>query len=622
MQLNVNSISLSFGDRDILKNISFTLSEKSRIALSGANGEGKTTLLKILVGEMEKDDGSVSKDKDATMLYVAQNGALFTHKTLKEEAFSIFEKFPKADNEKESLFAKISKGLGFSKADENKDCTLFSGGFQMRIMLLKALIAKPTFMFLDEPTNYLDIETRLWLVDYLNSLSGGYILVSHDKYFLDETVNEVYELQKGNLYKFKGNYSFYETERIKNLEMLIKKAAEQEKEIKKTEAFIERFRYKATKSKSVQSKIKALEKVEIIEVPPHLKHIHFTIPSVDFSPNDIFTVENVSKYYADKCIFKDVSFYVGKGERCAIIGRNGEGKSTLLRLLTSTESPTSGTIKMGAVPYVYFRGDDDASILKKHSECKDLTVLEYAIRFGEIDEKTAKNMLGAFMFSGDDILKKVGVLSGGEKSRLELLTLILHKTGLLILDEPTNHLDIASKDMLLEAIKAYNGTVVFVSHDVHFIENLATKIIQLENHKATVYDGGWNYFSSRMSEKGESESSFVFGKVKTDKTQKMNNLSKNEQNVDFQKEDKSALNSYEEAKRRRNEEKAKAKKLLSLEETIARLEAEIEENENALEQEAVYSSFEKSKEVLSKIEELKTLLAKAENEWLLLQEEC
>lgn len=612
MQLNVNGISLAFGERDILRNISFTLSEKSRVSLAGANGEGKTTLLKILVDEMEKDDGSISKDKDATMLYVAQNGALFTHKTLKEEAFSIFEKFPRPNNEKESLFAKISKGLGFSKSDGNKDCTLFSGGFQMRIMLLKALIAKPTFMFLDEPTNYLDIETRLWLLEYLNSLSGGYILVSHDKYFLDETVNEVYELQRGNLYKFKGNYSAYETERIKNLEMLQKKALEQEKEIKKTEAFIERFRYKATKSKSVQSRIKALEKMEIIEIPPHLKHIHFTIPSVDFSPNDIFTVENISKYYDDKCIFKDVNFYVGKGERCAMIGRNGEGKSTLLRLLTSTENPTSGSIKMGDVPYVYFRGDDDASILKKHSECKDLSVLEYAIRFGEIDEKTAKNMLGAFMFSGDDILKKVGVLSGGEKSRLELLTLISHKTGLLILDEPTNHLDIAAKDMLLEAIKAYKGTVIFVSHDVHFIENLATKIIQLENHKATVYDGNWSYFSSRMSEKGESESSFVFGKIKAPKSTKNN---------DLPKANTVSQNSYEENKKKRNEERARAKKLLTLEESIAKLESEIKQNEAELQKESVYSSHEKSQKVISKIEELKLTLQQTEEEWLLLQEE-
>lgn len=621
MQLNVNNISLAFGDRDLLKNISFTLSEKSRIALTGANGEGKTTLLKILIGEVEKDAGTIAKDKDATILYASQNGAAFSRKTLKEEAFTVFEKFPKPESEKEKLFSKVAKGLGFTKEDETKECSLFSGGFQMRIMLLKILIAKPTFMLLDEPTNYLDIDTRLWLIKYLNSLSGGYILVSHDKYFLDETINEVYELQKGVMYKFKGTYSLYEEERIKSLEMLVKKAAEQEKAIKKTEAFIERFRYKATKSKSVQSKIKALEKVEIIEIPAHLKHIHFTIPSEEFSPNDIFTAENLSKYYNNKCVFKDVNFYIKKGERVAIIGRNGEGKSTLLRLLSLSEAPTSGTVKMGNTPFVYFRGDDDTGILKKHNECKDMSVLDYAVKFGEMDEKSAKNMLGCFMFSGDDTLKKVGVLSGGEKSRLELLTLISHRSGLLILDEPTNHLDIASKDMLLEAIKAYKGTVVFVSHDVHFIENLADKIIHLENHKVAVYDGGWDYFTSRMSEKGESEDAFIFGKAV---------VSKNQQNVEIpkraEKEDTALPNapssalSYEEAKKKRNEERAKAKKLLSLEEQISALTLAISENEDELKKESVYSSYEKSGQVIAEINRLKQELENAENEWLTLQE--
>lgn len=606
MQISAQNISLAFGDRDLLDDISFTMNEKSRIALVGANGEGKTTLMRVVAGLESADSGIIAKDKNATLLYATQARANLDDIPLKDEVFKVFESFPHEEHEKESIFSLVSKGLGFKREDWNKNCSLFSQGYQMRISLLKVLCASPTFMFLDEPTNYLDIDTRLWLLKYLKSLSGGYMLVSHDRYFLDEAVNEVYEIEKGRLTRYSGGYTDYETKRIKDIEVTIKKAEEQEKQIKKTEAFIERFRYKATKSKAVQSKIKALDKIEIIELPRHLRHVKFTIPYVGYAPNDILTVDGLTKYYTDKCIFKDASFYVRKKDRIGIVGRNGEGKSTLLRLITGSEGDYTGTIKIGEnVKLEYFKGDE--SLFINENVPLSTTVFDYAKNYGDGDEQNVKNMLGAFMFQGDDILKSVSVLSGGERSRLELLTCIMHPSSLLVLDEPTNHLDIASKDVLINAIKNYDGTLIFVSHDVNFIKEIATKIIHIENQAVSYFDGGWDYYTSRMRDMNVEGEDLVFGKI---------NLNKDVKTPESVKEVKAEKLSYEDAKRLRNEKNARERRIKTLDSQIDETTANIKMLEDKLLLKEVYTSFEKSKQVNNEIATLKEALEALEEEWL------
>ena len=606
MQISAQNISLAFGDRDLLDDISFTMNEKSRIALVGANGEGKTTLMRVVAGLESADSGIIAKDKNATLLYATQARANLDDIPLKDEVFKVFESFPHEEHEKESIFSLVSKGLGFKREDWNKNCSLFSQGYQMRISLLKVLCASPTFMFLDEPTNYLDIDTRLWLLKYLKSLSGGYMLVSHDRYFLDEAVNEVYEIEKGRLTRYSGGYTDYETKRIKDIEVTIKKAEEQEKQIKKTEAFIERFRYKATKSKAVQSKIKALDKIEIIELPRHLRHVKFTIPYVGYAPNDILTVDGLTKYYTDKCIFKDASFYVRKRDRIGIVGRNGEGKSTLLRLITGSEGDYTGTIKLGEnVKLEYFKGDE--SLFINENVPLSTTVFDYAKNYGDGDEQNVKNMLGAFMFQGDDILKSVSVLSGGERSRLELLTCIMHPSSLLVLDEPTNHLDIASKDVLINAIKNYDGTLIFVSHDVNFIKEIATKIIHIENQAVNYFDGGWDYYTSRMRDMNVEGEDLVFGKI---------NLNKDVKTPESVKEVKAEKLSYEDAKRLRNEKNARERRIKTLDSQIDETTANIKMLEDKLLLKEVYTSFEKSKQVNNEIATLKEALEALEEEWL------
>ena len=606
MQISAQNISLAFGDRDLLDDISFTMNEKSRIALVGANGEGKTTLMRVVAGLESADSGIIAKDKNATLLYATQARANLDDIPLKDEVFKVFESFPHEEHEKESIFSLVSKGLGFKREDWNKNCSLFSQGYQMRISLLKVLCASPTFMFLDEPTNYLDIDTRLWLLKYLKSLSGGYMLVSHDRYFLDEAVNEVYEIEKGRLTRYSGGYTDYETKRIKDIEVTIKKAEEQEKQIKKTEAFIERFRYKATKSKAVQSKIKALDKIEIIELPRHLRHVKFTIPYVGYAPNDILTVDGLTKYYTDKCIFKDASFYVRKKDRIGIVGRNGEGKSTLLRLITGSEGDYTGTIKIGEnVKLEYFKGDE--SLFINENVPLSTTVFDYAKNYGDGDEQNVKNMLGAFMFQGDDVLKSVSVLSGGERSRLELLTCIMHPSSLLVLDEPTNHLDIASKDVLINAIKNYDGTLIFVSHDVNFIKEIATKIIHIENQAVSYFDGGWDYYTSRMRDMNVEGEDLVFGKI---------NLNKDVKTPESVKEVKAEKLSYEDAKRLRNEKNARERRIKTLDSQIDETTANIKMLEDKLLLKEVYTSFEKSKQVNNEIATLKEALEALEEEWL------
>ena len=630
--LQVQDVSLAFGEREILKNIGFTMNEKTRAALAGANGSGKSTLLKVISGEIKADSASLSITRDARVSYLPQSGIVLPESTVYEAAEEGYRRFDrllddmrKLEEEaaeggdramkaaerlseihdtlsssgyydRKSRIGSILFGLGFTEKDLERSARTFSGGYQMRIALARILVEDPDFLFLDEPTNYLDIEAMIWLEEYLRAFDGGLMVVSHDQGFLDDMVNEVYELFSGRLTRYAGNYTEYLRKRDEEIKELEKRARRQQEEIEKTEEFIERFRYKATKSKQVQSRIKALDKIDLIEIPPHLRKLSFTFPPSPHSGNDVIAVTDLHKAYGSNTIYNGFSFLVRKGERLAITGRNGAGKSTLLRILAGEDDAYSGTVRDGAgVKKAYFAQDTENHLNP------DNTVLEEAE--SEADTKDIpgiRSLLGAFLFSDDDVFKKVGILSGGEKSRLQLLKILLHPSNLLLLDEPTNHLDINAKEMLLNAIKSYGGTVIFVSHDRHFIKNLATRILYLTDEGPEFFDGDYEYFEYKIAEK---EAKFQIKKETHTEVKSAQALS------------------HEESKQRRN-------RIRSLERICESLSAELEElsgRMDRLDEEIAkpenYSDTVKISRLMKEKEELEGLISSKEEEWLMKSEE-
>jgi len=509
-----SKVSLAFGDRDILKDVSLRLAAGSRACLAGANGSGKSTLMKIIAGEIQADSGERAVQKSARVSYLPQSGIVHRGKTLRDEAETAFAPMraivaeteriggllesAKRDEgsvralleehhrlqewlensgyyRREAMVASVLAGLGFSPGDLDRDTGEFSGGWQMRIALTKVLLERPDILLLDEPTNYLDIEARSWLEGWLAKFPGGCLLVSHDRYFLDVTVNEVYEIFRGNLKRYAGNYTAYEKTRRVELEGLLKRYAEQQEEIAKTEALIRRFRYKASKAAFAQELVKRLEKMERVEIPENLKKISIAFPPPPRSPRVALTLEGLGKSYGTRPVLSGLDLSVDSGERLVVAGPNGAGKTTLLRILSGGDGDFEGAVKFGnGISAGYF--SQDAAEAMQGSE----QVLE----FMEAQAPTAlipkvRDMLGAFLFRGDDVYKPVSVLSGGEKSRLALLRMLLRPMNLLILDEPTNHLDLHSKDILLDTLLKFEGTIIFVSHDRAFMEALSTKTLEL-----------------------------------------------------------------------------------------------------------------------------------------------
>ena len=631
--LQVQELTLAFADREILRDVSFNMNEKTRCALAGANGCGKSTLLKALTGEIQSDSKKVSITKGARISYLPQSDIVLGEKSVydtAEEGYSRFqavldeikdceERTSNGGKEAMSAAERLSElhetlvdsgywdrksrietilmGLGFNVSDFTREAREFSGGYQMRIALARILVENPDFLLLDEPTNYLDIEAMTWLLDYLKGFNGGLMIVSHDQEFLDSLVTEVYELFNGRLTRYTGNYTKYTETRTMEIEALEKAKKKQEEDMEKTEEFIERFRYKATKAKQVQSRIKMMEKVETIEVPGHLKKLHFSFPPSPHSGNDVMVVENLNKKYGDNTIYSDFSFLVSKGERLAITGRNGAGKSTLLRILAGVDPDYSGVVKDGAgVIKGYFAQDTEKTLNPDNDLVEELETIA-----DTKDQPRLRNMLGAFLFSDDDVFKKVKVLSGGEKSRLALLKILLHPSNLLLLDEPTNHLDINAKEMLLEAIKNYGGTVIFVSHDKHFIKNLATRILYISQDGPEFFTGGYDYFEYNLEEK---EAKWRV-----------------ERNKAKEKPEVKPVSSYSEMKAKRNRIRALEKELESISKEMDGLNNDISFLKGETEKSEVYSFPDKINAIMKKKEEKERILEEKEELWLLKSEE-
>jgi len=528
-------VDLAFGARDILKGASIYLAAGSRAALAGPNGAGKSTLMKIAAGLLAPDAGERAITKGARISYLPQTDVVVGDDSVFGEAEKAFG-FAAAMLERQEEIGRILEsavsddestarlveehahiqeavegsgywrrrdrarevlmGLGFRETDLDRPAREFSGGWQMRVALAKVLLENPDIMLLDEPTNYLDIEARTWLEDFLSKYSGGVLVVSHDRYFLDTTVREVYELWNGRLTRYPGTYSAYEARRAQELQATFEAWERQQEEIQRLEDFIRRFRYQATKAAQVQSRIKMLEKIVPIEIPEGMKKIHFSFPAAPHSGKTTVKLEGLGKVYGAHRVIESLDLEIDRGMKVAFVGPNGAGKSTLMRIVAGVDDDFEGTLRFGSGVIPSYFAQDTAEKMTS-----DLSVEDEASQ-GCPTELLPKirNMLGAFLFRGDDVEKPVRVLSGGERSRLALLKMLLRPANLLILDEPTNHLDLTSKDVLLEALKSFEGTVLFVSHDRLFIEDLADRVLELEDGGSPRwYVGDYRYYLDKKA---------------------------------------------------------------------------------------------------------------------------
>ena len=631
-----SKVSLAFGDRDILKNVSVNLQAGTKSALTGANGAGKSTLIKIMAGLIEPDSGERIAQKDSRIAYLPQSGLVHSGCSLKEEADKAFQwgydiqkkadeigellKSNPSNSEKlavehseliarleesgwyrrEMLSESVLLGLGFSRSDFEKRTEEFSGGWQMRIALAKALMCGPDILLLDEPTNYLDIEARNWLEKFLSDFKGGFLLVSHDRYFLDHTVNIVYELFGGELKRYPGNFTHYEEVRKVELESLIAEYEKQQQEIHHLEEFINRFGYKATKAAQAQERQKMLDKIleNKIEIPENLKKIHFAFPEAPHSGQIVLTLENVCKNYdGGPNVINSLNLVVEKNERLVVAGRNGAGKSTLLRILAGVDSNYSGTVKYGAGVAVGYFSQDSAEKI-----CGNQTILEYLEEHCPLELiPKMRDMLGAFLFRGDDVFKSINVLSGGEKSRIALLELLLRPVNLLILDEPTNHLDMHSKDVLLDALKDFGGTVIFVSHDRGFIEDLSTKVLELHPGFSREFPGDYKYYMQRLEDEANGLAGGSSSQVQSETAR-------------IQPKSETKL-SWEEQKKQDAEKRKLVKEVERLEKEILDAEEKKESLEAEMGRPEVYSNGEKAKSVQKKIDEICLLLDELNARW-------
>ena len=530
--LSLQNAGKRFGPRVLFLEANWLIRAREKTALVGANGTGKSTLMKVLAGLETLDYGGLQQTRGMSIGYLPQEGLQLAGRSVFEECLTVFDELRGMEKEIERLAGQLGildhasaeyeaaaerfsmlqerfhaldgyaldaqvggvlTGLGFQKEDWARKTDEFSGGWQMRIALAKLLLAKPNLLLLDEPTNHLDLETRNWLEDYLRTYPFGYILISHDRYFLDVTIDRTVEIWNKRLNIYQGNYTKYLSQKDERRTQLEAAYRNQRIQIEHLEAFINRFRAQATKAKQVQSRVKELEKIERIEIPEEEPVIHFKFPQPPPSGRTVVEAENLSKSYGPKRVLTNVSFTIERGDRVALVGVNGAGKSTLIKLLTGDETPTAGSVRLGHNVVSEYFAQDQYKVLNGESRMLD-DISRAALKVPEVQ---LRSLLGCFLFSGDDVFKPLGVLSGGERNRYALARILVSPSNFLLLDEPTNHLDMRAKDVLLEAIAAFSGTVVFVSHDRYFIDRLATRVLEVEGGTVTSHEGNYEDYLRR-----------------------------------------------------------------------------------------------------------------------------
>jgi ATP-binding cassette subfamily F protein 3 len=530
--LSLQNAGKRFGPRVLFLEANWLVRSKERTALVGANGAGKSTLMKVLAGLETLDYGDVQRTRGMSIGYLPQEGLRLAGRSVFAECLTVFDELREMESEIERLAGQLAvldhagpeyeaaaerfsmlqerfhaldgyaldaqvggvlAGLGFGKEDWSRQTDEFSGGWQMRVALAKLLLAKPNLLLLDEPTNHLDLETRNWLEDYLRSYPFGYILISHDRYFLDVTIDRTVEIWNKRLTIYQGNYTKYLKQKDERRAQLEAAYRNQREQIEHLEAFINRFRAQATKAKQVQSRIKELEKIERIEIPEEEPVMHFKFPQPAPSGRMVVEAEGLAKSYGLKEVFGGARFTIERGDRVALVGVNGAGKSTLIRLLTGAETPTAGSVRLGHNVVSEYFAQDQYKVLDGESRMLD-DIGRAAVK---VPEQALRSLLGCFLFSGDDVFKPLGVLSGGERNRYALARILVSPSNFLLLDEPTNHLDMRAKEVLLEALAAFSGTVVFVSHDRYFIDRLATRVLEVEGGKIASHEGNYEDYLRR-----------------------------------------------------------------------------------------------------------------------------
>lgn len=600
--LQLVNLTKEFSGKPLFSHLTWHLKKGERVALVGENGAGKSTLMKIIAGLTEASSGTIQLAKSAVTAYLPQDGIITQGHILAHEARTAcgelyameqdlhrlaqqLEQLNSSDADHDvalqrygelqeifrhrggySMEAEIGgvlKGLGFADADMHRDCGEFSGGWQMRIALARLLLQKPEVLLLDEPTNHLDIEARNWLEEYLTAYPGSVILVSHDRFFMDRVCSKVVELWNHTLTEYHGNYSTYLSQRDERIRVLEEAKRQQDEEIAKTEDFIRRFRYQANKASLVQSRIKQLDKIERIVLPPERKKIRFRFPTAPKSGRIVMELRNLTRSFGSHRVLNGVNLVVEKGERIALVGHNGAGKSTLMGVLAQGGHQQGERTAGHNVILDYF-AQDQATILDPARSVYDELYADAPFEMVPV----LRDILGAFLFSGDDIHKKTAVLSGGERNRLALAKMLLRPSNLLLMDEPTNHLDLFSKDVLLDALKSYDGTLVFVSHDRYFVNSLATRIVEVDHGTLESYYGDYEYYL----EKNQAETTATICPAPAQSTGKLST----EPSASFQQSDKNQrLKGREEEKQRKREETQRQKRIIEIEQRISTVETEI-----------------------------------------------
>ena len=600
--VSIENISMEFSARPILNDITFLINKRDRVALIGKNGAGKTTLLRLIAGEEEPTSGHISKDKDLRIGYLPQHMIHNEGTTLRQEVDTVRDQDdPKSIGQME----KVLIGLGFQRTDFDRPCSEFSGGWRMRIELAKILLIKPDLLLLDEPTNHLDIESIQWLEQWLLQSGSAVLLVSHDRAFLDNVTNRTIEISLGRIYDYQVSYTQFMELRKERHEQQVRAYENQQKMIQETEEFIERFRYKATKSVQVQSRIKQLEKLERLEVDlEDNSRLRLKFPPAPRSGDYPIIVEDLGKAYGDHQVFNHATFTIRRGEKVAFVGKNGEGKSTLVKCIMQEIQDYTGTLKIGHNVKIGYFAQNQASLLDGELSVFD-TIDRVAV--GDIRTKI-KDILGAFMFGGEASEKKVRFLSGGERSRLAMIRLLLEPVNLLILDEPTNHLDMRSKDVLKEALMEFDGTVICVSHDRDFLAGLASKVYEFGDGKVREHLGGiydWLRYKKAQIEDADRSIDMVLRSGQASKQTVLQENVPTAGKLDYA------------AQKAKAAELRKAKKAVDeAEADIAKIENEIAEMEGLLAEPA-----NQTQERFTQYEQLKHRLEQRMYEWELLSEQ-
>jgi len=639
--LQINNLAFSIGDLDLLKNINWTIKPKKRIGLIGPNGAGKTTFLRILTNEYEPTTGSISIPKNYSIGYLPQEEIIFEEKSIldivmtgnpelmqiEHELKNIHDQLDADEGNPallkklgiledrfsllggyqiESEAKKILSGLGFKDNDYDRIISEFSGGWRMRVHLCRLLLQEPDLLLMDEPTNHLDLSSLEWLEDYLQTFSGTIIIISHDRFFLDRLVNEIAEMDKGKITSYSGNYHFYEEKKELVTEQLIKAWHAQQEERARIQKFIDRFRYKNTKAAAVQSRVKMLEKMELIEPPEQAAKFSFRIQADVKSFKEVLTISDLDFSYGQNQVFANFDLNIVRGEKLALVGDNGQGKTTLTRLIHQELIPQKGSLKIGERVNIgyYAQHQVDALDLNK-------TIYE------EVEETAApsfrtklRDILGIFRFTGDDVNKKTGVLSGGEKARVSLAKILLSPCNFLIMDEPTNHLDMVSKDALEHALRDYDGTLLVISHDRYFLDRLVKRVIEIKDSQLYDYPGNYSYFLEKRNQYHPEGNANISDRsddlVKVKAAQDSNNSRKS-------KEQKKA-----EAEARKIVSKRRSilqKRIDAIEGKLDLLTSRKSEVEIQLANPETYNDPEKSKKLNREYKEVESEIGSLEEEW-------